>query len=72
VAKFFENLQIFPLDFSTPFFCLKMKVLKKYPETTNFRQFPLSFCQKVAKKRAKSSILANPNVTTLTSYLTST
>jgi len=51
VAKSFENLQILPLDFSTPFFGLEMRVLKKCPKTTNFRQFALSFWQKVAKPR---------------------
>jgi hypothetical protein len=36
-----------------------MRVLKKYPKTTNFRQFPLTFCQKVTKKLQKARKNAN-------------
>jgi len=31
-----------------------MRVLKNHPKTTNFGQFPLSFCQKVTKKLRKA------------------
>src|SRR4030042_5543252 len=31
-----------------------MRVLKKYPKTTNFGQFPPSFCRKVTKKLQKA------------------
>jgi hypothetical protein len=34
-------------------------VLKKHPKTTNFRQFPLTFCQKVLKKPQKAHKIVN-------------
>jgi len=36
-----------------------MRVLKKYPKTTNFLQFPLSFCQKVIKNLQKARKIVN-------------
>ena len=36
-----------------------MRVLKKCPKTTNFRQFPLSFCPKVTKKLQKTRKIIN-------------
>ena len=34
-------------------------MLKNHPKTTNFRQFPLSFCQKVTKKLQKARKIVN-------------
>jgi len=36
-----------------------MRVLKNHPKTTNFRQFSLSFCQKVTKKLQKARKIVN-------------
>ena len=36
-----------------------MRVLKKCPKTTDFGQFPLSFCQKVTKKLQKARKIVN-------------
>jgi hypothetical protein len=52
-STFFKKFPEFPLTFR-PLFWAGNEGLKKYPKTTNFRQFPLSFCQKVTKKLQKA------------------
>ena len=45
-GKYFFIFRIFPLDFSTPFFGLEMRVLKKYPKNPQFRPISAQFLSK--------------------------
>jgi len=49
-----------------------MRVVKNRAKSAHFRQFPVSFCSKSIKKRAKALILGFFYVTTLTPYTKTT
>ena len=44
--QFFQKIRRIPLDFSTPFFGLEMRVLKKYPKNPQFRPISAQFLSK--------------------------